>query len=75
MLQALVHFSLRFKGIVSALACLLIAYGIYATIHAKQDVFPDFVPPEIGVCSSRNEGDGATICSSCVIFRLVFIAQ
>src|SRR6185503_1636163 len=49
MLQALVQFSLRFKGIVSALACLLIAYGIYTTLHAKQDVFPDFVPPEIVV--------------------------
>src|SRR6266536_2726140 len=49
MLQAIVHFSLRFRGVVIALAGLLLAYGIYVASHAKLDVFPDFVPPQVTV--------------------------
>ncbi len=47
MLQALVHFSLRFRGIVAALACVLLAYGVYVVAHAKLDVFPNFVQPQV----------------------------
>ncbi|MFH1416725.1 MAG: efflux RND transporter permease subunit [Planctomycetota bacterium] len=46
MLQYLVGFSLRHRGVVVALACLLVGYGVYKTIHAKLDVFPDFVQPQ-----------------------------
>jgi CzcA family heavy metal efflux pump len=49
MLNAIVHFSLRFRGIVVALAAVLLAYGLYVAQHAKLDVFPDFVPPEVTV--------------------------
>ena len=49
MLSAIVHFSLRFRGIVVALAAVLLAYGLYVAEHAKLDVFPDFVPPEVTV--------------------------
>ncbi len=49
MLQAIVQFSLRFRGIVLSLACLLLAYGLYVALHAKLDVFPDFVPPQVTV--------------------------
>src|SRR5580704_4498053 len=49
MLDRIIHFSLRFRGVVVALACLLIGYGIYVTAHAKLDVFPNFVPPEVVV--------------------------
>jgi CzcA family heavy metal efflux pump len=49
MLKAIVYFSLRFRGIVVALACLLLGYGIYVAAHAKLDVFPNFVPPEVTV--------------------------
>jgi CzcA family heavy metal efflux pump len=49
MLSAIVHFSLRFRGIVVALAAVLLAYGCYVAEHAKLDVFPDFVPPEVTV--------------------------
>jgi CzcA family heavy metal efflux pump len=49
MLQAIVRFSLRFRGVVLALACLLLAYGIWIAAHAKLDVFPDFVPPQVTV--------------------------
>ena len=49
MLQAIVQISLRFRGIVLSLACLLLAYGLYVALHAKLDVFPDFVPPQVTV--------------------------
>ncbi|HXJ75110.1 MAG TPA: efflux RND transporter permease subunit, partial [Candidatus Dormibacteraeota bacterium] len=49
MLKTLVHFSLRFRGVVLALACLLLGYGIYTGFHARLDVFPDFVQPQVAV--------------------------
>ena len=57
MLQAIVQFSLRFRGIVLTLACLLVGYGIYTAAHAKLDLFPDFVPPEVTV---QTEAPGLT---------------
>lgn len=47
MLNAIVSFSLRFKGVVVALACLLLGYGLYIADHAKLDVFPNFVQPQV----------------------------
>jgi Cu/Ag efflux pump CusA len=49
MLSAIVSFSLRFRGVVVALACLLLGYGLYVTYHAKLDVFPNFVQPQVVV--------------------------
>lgn len=49
MLQALVKFSLRFRGIVISLAGLVLAYGLYVAAHAKLDVFPNFVPPQVTI--------------------------
>ncbi len=49
MLQAIVQFSLRFRGVVLTLACLLLGYGVWSALHAKVDVFPDFVPPQVTV--------------------------
>jgi CzcA family heavy metal efflux pump len=49
MLNHIVHFSLRFRGIVVALACVLVGYGIYTAARAKLDVFPNFVPPQAEV--------------------------
>lgn len=49
MLKSLVQFSLRFRGIVVILACLIMAYGLYDASQAKLDVFPDFVPPEVTI--------------------------
>src|ERR1700735_4634022 len=49
MLNRIVYFSLRFRGVVVALACLTIGYGCYVTAHSKLDVFPDFVPPQVVV--------------------------
>src|SRR5215831_10888479 len=47
MLRAIVAFSLRFRGIVIALACLALAYGIYSALNAKLGVFPEFAPPQV----------------------------
>lgn len=49
MLQSLVQFSLRFRGVVLSLAAALLLYGGYVAVHAKLDVFPDFVPPQVTV--------------------------
>ncbi|HUL53026.1 MAG TPA: efflux RND transporter permease subunit [Opitutaceae bacterium] len=46
MLQSIVQFALRFRGIVVALACLVLLYGFYVAGRSKIDVFPDFVPPQ-----------------------------
>jgi hypothetical protein len=47
MLQALVHFSLEYRRVVVALACVLLGYGVYVVSHAKLDVFPNFVQPQV----------------------------
>src|SRR6266550_780364 len=47
MLQALVKFSLRFRGVIIVLACVLVSYGIYITRTATLDVFPNFVQPQV----------------------------
>jgi CzcA family heavy metal efflux pump len=49
MLQALVHFSLKYRRVVVALACVLLGYGIYVAANAKLDVFPNFVQPQVAI--------------------------
>jgi CzcA family heavy metal efflux pump len=49
MLQALVTFSLRFRGVIVALACLIFGYGIYILYHSRYDVYPEFAPPRVVV--------------------------
>jgi CzcA family heavy metal efflux pump len=44
MLAAIVRFSIRFRGVVIALAFLLIAYGVYEIPRAGLDIFPEFSP-------------------------------
>lgn len=44
MLAALVRFSLRFRGVVVALAILLLGYGAYDLQRAGLDIFPEFSP-------------------------------
>jgi Cu/Ag efflux pump CusA len=48
-LRAIVTFSLRFRGIVVALACVLFGYGVYVALNARRYVFPDFVSPPVTV--------------------------
>ena len=46
MLRQVVALSLRFRGVVIALACLAFGYGIYSAFSAKLGVFPEFAPPQ-----------------------------
>src|SRR5689334_4326280 len=47
MLKSIVHFSLKFRGVVIVLACVLIGYGLFTTQNARLDVFPNFVQPQV----------------------------
>src|SRR5215475_3572106 len=47
MLRALIHFSLKYRGVVVVLACVLLGYGLYITANAELDVFPNFVQPQV----------------------------
>ena len=47
MLNHIVHFSLRFRGVILALAALVIGYGLFVANKTKLDVFPEFAPPQI----------------------------
>jgi len=47
MLQRIVQFSLRYRGVVMVLGCATIAYGLYVAAHSKLDVFPEFAPPQV----------------------------
>src|SRR3954470_21127312 len=49
MLKRIVEISLRLRGVVVALGCVLVGYGIYVAAHTKLDVFPNFVPPQVVV--------------------------
>ncbi len=49
MLDHIVRFSLRFRGLVIALSLALAGYGIYAYTQAKYDVFPEFAPPMVNI--------------------------
>ena len=46
MLRRLVTLSLRLRGVVIALACLALGYGIFSAFNAKLGVFPEFAPPQ-----------------------------
>lgn len=49
MLNGIVRFSIRFRGIVIALACALLGYGVFSVQRASYDVFPNFAPPQVSV--------------------------
>ena len=45
-LNSIVRFSLRFRGVIIALSILFTGYGIYTITQAKFGVFPEFSPPQ-----------------------------
>jgi CzcA family heavy metal efflux pump len=49
MLNAIVRFSIRFRGVVIALAFALLGYGVFSLFGASYDAFPNFAPPEASV--------------------------
>jgi len=46
-LNRIVQFSLRHRGVVIALGVLALAYGIYVVARTRLDVFPEFAPPQV----------------------------
>ncbi|WP_201724154.1 efflux RND transporter permease subunit [Bradyrhizobium centrolobii] len=46
---ALVSFAIRFRGIVLAVSCALLGYGLFALGEAKYGVFPEFAPPQVTI--------------------------
>jgi CzcA family heavy metal efflux pump len=49
MLNAIVRFSIRFRGTVISLACALLVYGIYSLSRVPYDAFPEFAPPQVSI--------------------------
>jgi CzcA family heavy metal efflux pump len=49
MLNAIVRFSLRFRGAVLALALAFLLYGVYSLPSLKYSVFPEFAPPFVTI--------------------------
>ena len=47
MIKPLVEFSIRYRGVVIALACVALGYGLHTAARAKLDVFPEFAPPQV----------------------------
>ncbi len=54
---AAIRFAIRFRGITIALACLIVAYGVFALGRARYGVFPDFAPPQVSI---QTESAGLT---------------
>ncbi len=49
MLNGIVRFSIRFRGIAISLACALVVYGIFSLSRIPYDVFPEFAPPQLSI--------------------------
>ncbi|TFW29103.1 efflux RND transporter permease subunit [Massilia horti] len=49
MITRIIDFSVRLRGVILALACLVFGYGIYALSQSRLDVFPEFTPPLVTI--------------------------
>jgi CzcA family heavy metal efflux pump len=56
-LNAIVRFSVRSRGVVIALAGAFLVYGVLVLARAKYDVFPEFAPPQVAI---QTEAPGFT---------------
>lgn len=57
MLSKLVAFSVRFRGVVIAVALLMLGYGAYTLSNASLDIFPEFAPKQVII---QTEAQGLT---------------
>jgi len=57
MLSKVVAFSVRFRGVVVALASMLLIYGIYKLSNSSLDIFPEFAPKQVII---QTEAQGLT---------------
>jgi CzcA family heavy metal efflux pump len=65
MMQALVRFSIRFNGVIVALASLLVIYGLYSLTRSNLDVFPEFSPTQL-VIQTESPGLSAELVEKLV---------
>lgn len=65
MMSALVRFSIRFNGVIIALACLALIYGVFSLTRSNLDVFPEFAPTQI-VIQTESAGLSAELVESLV---------
>ena len=65
MMSAIVRFSIRFYGVIIALACLVVLYGIYSLKRSNLDVFPEFSPTQI-IIQTESPGLSAELVESLV---------
>src|SRR5258708_4166174 len=49
MLNSIVQWALKFRGIVVVLSLMLLGYGLYTLANAKYDVFPEFSAPQVEI--------------------------
>jgi len=49
LLNSIVGFAIRFRGVVIAMAGMLVVYGISTLFQARYDVFPEFAPPQVAI--------------------------
>jgi CzcA family heavy metal efflux pump len=49
MLTGIVRFALRHPGVIVALACAALGFGVFSAYRAEYDVFPEFAPPEVQI--------------------------
>ena len=54
---ALIRFAIRFRGVVVALAVVLLGYGVLSVMRAKYDVFPEFAPPQVSIQTEARRTD------------------
>lgn len=48
-LESIIWFSLRHRGVIITLAAAVLAYGLVTLTRAKVDVFPEFAPPQVNL--------------------------
>ncbi|MCB5187304.1 efflux RND transporter permease subunit [Methylobacillus caricis] len=65
MMSALIRFSVRFSGVIVALACIVVIYGLYKVKHSHLDVFPEFAPTQL-VIQTESPGMSAELVESLV---------
>ncbi len=49
MLKRIVKYSLRFRGVIIALAFMLAGYGLYSIHRSRFDVYPSFIQPQLKI--------------------------
>ena len=48
-MRALIAAAINHRGVVAALALVMVVYGAYLSARGRLDVLPDFVPPQVQV--------------------------